>query len=529
MAATVKDLHITATAFSAFALFFSFLLSILQAYYQIDACPGGFGVSMCILTFVTRYCERFPFILIGNRDEQLGRATHHLRYDMQTGLIWAVDQLAGGSWMGIEPRSGRFAILTNCRRAAAAPLLPRPFDTCDEEHEVCRKTVACTAGAALVSSSSAEVPTAAPAVSAAGAAATPTGEAVRQHSGEEDWRGAAPLSHIRRYTKAVPVRPELRPPSQPDAKTLLYAPPSSRGTIVKNFLLSGELPAETATDAGAGPPHSPLRAPFYAGYNLLTCVTLRTTATTADLPLVHYTSNRYGAEYDCPVAAGAVHVLQNSYLDNTAGEPVSARLRELFEAALHEVVLPLAEDAAASYSVTDIATRLADACLCDRSNFDIAEMMKEGGDELAKEVAGSSTAAAVKATVQSTNPLLGFSDAELQEFFGANSSDNNSSAAGSKAAPTVFTDGGAAVIEAHLQASILKTPVGGHGTRVQSMVLVERVPVTTRADGAAETYAEVIHFCQRDVSFEGEEQRCVGGPWIAFRIDADGSFARESE
>ncbi|KPA77493.1 hypothetical protein ABB37_06883 [Leptomonas pyrrhocoris] len=458
---------------------------------------------MCILVFASRFCERFPFILIGNRDEQLGRGTRHLRYDVRTGLIWAIDQLAGGSWMGIEPRSGRFAILTNCRRAAAAPLTRGSDDTSISD-------------------------AAAPARTSDKGATKETPQ--RSHQVTGDWRGAAPLSHIRDYTTVVPVRPELRDPARPDAKTLSYDPPSSRGTIVKDFLLDGELPRETAGDSFPCPPHSPLTPPFYAGYNLLTSDTLRTVSATSSSspssPAVAYTTNRYGAQYRCPVTPGEVHVLQNSFLDNTLGEPISARLRERFESALQEVVMPLSESAAAAYSVTDVATKLADACLCDRHHFDIAQMMKNG--ETADAPAAAAAAAALNTTIHSTNPLLGFSAVEMQEFFGRDQSAASTSS--SPSAPLHLSDGGAALLEMHLQASVLKTPLGGYGTRVQSMVLVERVAVTgaAAAEGAP-PYAEVIYFCQRDISFSGEEQKhCVGAPWIVFRVDADGSFARIS-
>ncbi|KPI86287.1 hypothetical protein ABL78_4634 [Leptomonas seymouri] len=467
---------------------------------------------MCILAFVSRYCERFPFILIGNRDEQLGRGTRHLGFDVHTGLIWAVDQQAGGSWMGIEPRSGRFAILTNCRRAAAASLT---------------RSCEYTQGHRDVVSSAQPSPLPLPTSEAKTRSVAPQSG----HQETMDWRGAAPLSHLRRYTKVVPVRRELRNAVQPDAQTLLYEPPSSRGTIVKNFLLKGELPCATGNASFPIPPRSPLMPPFYAGYNLLTCDTLRTAAASLfalqlAAPSMCYTTNRYGVEFNYPVSPGNVHVLQNSFLDNTLGEPISARLRKLFESACEEVMMPLSDSAAASYSVTDIATRLADACLCDHCSLDTAQMIKEG--ETANASAETKAAAtAVKTTIHSTNPLLGFSEAELQEFFGSGSSTAATSL--SSPVPIPFSDGGAALVEAYLQSSILKAPLGGYGTRVQSMVLVERVPMRNTKEDVVPRHMEVIYFCQRDISFEGAEQKCVGAPWITFRINADGSFDQESE
>lgn len=325
---------------------------------------------MCILAVVTRYCDRFPFILVGNRDEVLARATGTLAHDPVTGLVWAVDRLAGGSWMGIEPRSGRFAILTNCRRPPEAPLRLRLHDSL-------------------------------------GCAAPPVDA--------ETWRGAAPLSDIIAHTAVIPVPtaaaahdPQER--QQGRAVTLNYNPPTSRGTVIKDFLCNGSVPGD-GCDAAAAVPGLPdvVRCPpYYAGFNLLTCDDLRTAPTLA------YTANRYGAEHRSPVAHGVVHALQNSFLDNTDAEPITDRLRQLFTDALAHVIDPLvAAEAAAGAggggalapdAVTDVATALVDACLCDRCNFDVPKIAAES--------------AAVQAQLHATSPLLGFTAAELQRLFG---------------------------------------------------------------------------------------------------------------
>ncbi|KAK7196995.1 NRDE protein [Novymonas esmeraldas] len=433
---------------------------------------------MCILTFITRHCERFPFVLIGNRDEDLARATGALGLDSATGLVWAVDQLAGGSWMGIEPRSGRFAVLTNCRRSPAAPLTCRANqrDDVGDRAEVC------------------------------------AGQAPSQ------WRGAAPLAHIRAHTAVVSLPTSCPAPHRECAAasaTLAYRPSTSRGTVVKDFLQSGALPRDVtrhgsdavATEAG--------ETPYYAGFNLITCDDLRRVGESAD---VLYTTNRYGAEHRCPAAPGEVHTLQNSFLNNVSGEPISARLGDLFSAALARVVGPIAAAGATAPSahisplsaaaVVDVATALADTCLCDRHAFDLVGM--------------ATSAAAMHAQLHSNDPLLGLKDEELLSFFGGSRGADGSGEA------LHLCDGGAAVREAHLQSSIFKAPRLGHGTRVQSMVMVERVAAPSSVGGGHAAPDTLIHFCQRDTSFDSAAQRVVSGPWRVYRILQDGTCVLDS-
>ncbi|CBZ24174.1 conserved hypothetical protein [Leishmania mexicana MHOM/GT/2001/U1103] len=484
---------------------------------------------MCILTFITRYCERFPFILIGNRDEDLARATGGLALDTSTGLVWALDRLAGGSWMGIEPRSGRFAILTNCRRSPAAPLTcsakARDEDQCgDSERGEPAQRAGLSTAAAM-------------------------------------WRGAAPLSHICEHTTAVPVvalstapaaaktaaEDSCCPPhgKQLQSVTLTYDPPTSRGLVIKNFLRTGILPGDADASLGSGDAlvaalPAVLRVPpYYAGFNLLSCDDLRrcgvdavtsehgrhkSDSTSAAAPEILYTTNRYAAEHRCPVAPGQVHCLQNSYLDNMHGEPITARLGQLFTDALHRVIDPIAAEQPSSSTsgitpamVTEVATALADECLCDRCNFDLPKM---------EETAFSAAEAeALHAQLHSNNPLLGFTENELHAYFG-------SSAVGDGDNVSVrFCDGGAAMREAYLQSSIFKVPFRGYGTRMQSMVLVEQVaavPSTLPNVTPSASTTTVIHFCQREVSFDVATQSVVAAPWTAYRILQDGSCLRDS-
>ncbi|KAG5510524.1 hypothetical protein JKF63_06821 [Porcisia hertigi] len=492
---------------------------------------------MCILAFITRYCERFPFILISNRDENLARGTGRLALDPSTGLLWAVDRVAGGSWIGIDPRSGRFAVLTNCRRSAAAPL------SCHKEaHE-------------------------------GGQSTDGEGGTLTQRAGISNaatvWRGSAPLSHILAHTTVVPatalstppsgmpmVTDETRHPHDNEGKqmvTLAYNPRTSRGTVIKKFLQTGILPGDAGVSAGnddalASTLPAVLRAPpYYAGFNLLSCDNLRgdggvykdgglaaktpgnvqhasgCTSTTA--PEILYTTNRYAAEHRCPVTPGRVHCLQNSYLDNMQGEPITARLGQLFTDSLHSVIDPIAaENSSSSMTamspamVAEVATALADECLCDRCGFDLLNIEK---------TASSAEAAdALRAQLHSTDPLLGFNETELHEYFG------RATVVNGKDVEVRFCDGGAAMREAHLQSSIFKVPCHGYGTRVQSVVLVERVaavPSTCPSETPpARGTMEIIHFCQREVSFDPSAQRLVAAPWITYRIFNDGRCVCDS-
>lgn len=167
---------------------------------------------MCILAFITEYSPRFPLVLVSNRDELLERLTHPLAVDSATGLLWAVDGVAGGSWLGLEPHSGRFATVTNARRAPTAPL-----------------------------------------TGAASGWRAPAG-----------WRGAAPLDAVIPFTRAAPAYGDTAHWS------LQYTPTTSRGAIIHDYLARGVLPGDpSATDT---PPS--LAPPYYAGYNLLTCPSL---------------------------------------------------------------------------------------------------------------------------------------------------------------------------------------------------------------------------------------------------------------
>ncbi|KAL1526590.1 hypothetical protein AB1Y20_015295 [Prymnesium parvum] len=69
---------------------------------------------MCIFALALEATEDFPFVLVFNRDEFFGRPTSPVAIQ-DDGLLCAVDGERGGTWMGLNTRTGRFAALTNVR------------------------------------------------------------------------------------------------------------------------------------------------------------------------------------------------------------------------------------------------------------------------------------------------------------------------------------------------------------------------------------------------------------------------------
>ena len=71
---------------------------------------------MCIIGVAAGCHPDFPLICVHNREEVLDRPTTRCRADPDSnGVICARDQLAGGTWMGINRLSGMFCSLTNLR------------------------------------------------------------------------------------------------------------------------------------------------------------------------------------------------------------------------------------------------------------------------------------------------------------------------------------------------------------------------------------------------------------------------------
>ncbi|EPY24230.1 hypothetical protein STCU_07284 [Strigomonas culicis] len=397
---------------------------------------------MCIVSFITQYCPRFPLILIGNRDEVLSRLTHPLAVDGATGLLWSVDGVAGGSWLGLDLAHGRLATVTNCRRAPTAPLLqPLPADAA--------------------------------------------------------WRGAAPLEEARQFSSVV---------DGPDGlPTLNYDPPTSRGTIIRDFLCRGALPGDGDGDGGDAARPRALWPPYYAGYNLLSCDHV---LSAAEPITMHYTTNRFGAQRRTPLSHGAVHVLQNTHVDNWA-EPKSCLLADRLREALAREVRPLAADA--PLDVGRLSSALADHCLCATPQFDLLRMLADIREDPRADAAALAKAAAWEALLASADPLLGWTPGELTADFGLDAS------------PAALEQRQRAERrkEAHLQRNICVPAEGGYGTRVQSVVVVER---PSPADPAC-----VVHFAQREVGHVGgltpEAQHTLSadelfrpGPWKRYAV-----------
>ena len=80
---------------------------------------------MCLIAFAWGVNQRFPFVIAANRDEFLQRPTAPLAHWQSTrgpSILSGRDLSGGGTWMGFSP-SGRFAMLTNVRKAQAEPPL----------------------------------------------------------------------------------------------------------------------------------------------------------------------------------------------------------------------------------------------------------------------------------------------------------------------------------------------------------------------------------------------------------------------
>jgi hypothetical protein len=68
---------------------------------------------MCILTVAVNAHEDFPLVLLHNRDEYYDRTATELT--QREDILGAFDELSGGTWMGVNVHTGRFAALTNVR------------------------------------------------------------------------------------------------------------------------------------------------------------------------------------------------------------------------------------------------------------------------------------------------------------------------------------------------------------------------------------------------------------------------------
>lgn len=77
---------------------------------------------MCVVALARQVHPDWPLILIGNRDEFHARPAAPLAiWDDGSGIVAGRDLLAGGTWLGAHPASGRIVVVTNVRGAMPDP------------------------------------------------------------------------------------------------------------------------------------------------------------------------------------------------------------------------------------------------------------------------------------------------------------------------------------------------------------------------------------------------------------------------
>ena len=77
---------------------------------------------MCVVALAWQIHADWPLILIGNRDEFHARPAAPLaEWDGGSGIVAGRDLLAGGTWLGAHPASGRIVVVTNVRGALPDP------------------------------------------------------------------------------------------------------------------------------------------------------------------------------------------------------------------------------------------------------------------------------------------------------------------------------------------------------------------------------------------------------------------------
>lgn len=57
--------------------------------------------------------DEFPIIITHNRDEELSRETSE-PFVSEDGILCSLDIRAMGTWLGVNTKTGAFAMLTNC-------------------------------------------------------------------------------------------------------------------------------------------------------------------------------------------------------------------------------------------------------------------------------------------------------------------------------------------------------------------------------------------------------------------------------
>jgi uncharacterized protein with NRDE domain len=73
---------------------------------------------MCLVALTIGQSERFPFVLVSNRDEFFARASRALAWWLPSGglthVLSGIDTSGGGTWLGLNA-AGRLALVTNVR------------------------------------------------------------------------------------------------------------------------------------------------------------------------------------------------------------------------------------------------------------------------------------------------------------------------------------------------------------------------------------------------------------------------------
>ena len=101
---------------------------------------------MCLAAFASGLNDRFPFVLLANRDESFDRAAAPMAWwpaqGASAGVLAGRDLSAGGTWLGLTA-AGRLALVTNVREPgrtlALAPsrgdLVPRWLQAAHDVHD----------------------------------------------------------------------------------------------------------------------------------------------------------------------------------------------------------------------------------------------------------------------------------------------------------------------------------------------------------------------------------------------------------
>ncbi len=78
---------------------------------------------MCVVALAWQVHANWPLILIGNRDEYHARPAAPLAaWADGSGIVAGRDLLAGGTWLGVNPASGRIVVVTNVRGSLPDPV-----------------------------------------------------------------------------------------------------------------------------------------------------------------------------------------------------------------------------------------------------------------------------------------------------------------------------------------------------------------------------------------------------------------------